>query len=159
MIDDRITTIGAYAFYNCTSLVSLTLPNSLTTIGAYAFYGCSTLTTITIPEKVTSIGNHAFYNNTHLEQIIFNATAVNDFTSGSYVFSQAGYSGSGTTVQIGKNVTKIPAYMFHQAGALERSRHSAAPAPGPALPAGPPPDRSCLYEAPHLSQSALPDWC
>ena len=48
-IPNTITSIGKYAFYNCTRLTgTLTLPNSITSIGSYAFYGCSGLTSITI---------------------------------------------------------------------------------------------------------------
>ena len=60
-IPDSVTSIGAWAFYNCTSLTSVTIPNSVTSIGSYAFYGCKLLTSITIPNSVTSIGSYAFY--------------------------------------------------------------------------------------------------
>jgi len=59
-IDSSITSIGDYAFYNCTSLKSVKIPNSVTSIGKSAFEGCSGLTSITIPEGVTSIGKSAF---------------------------------------------------------------------------------------------------
>ena len=60
VIDNGITIIPAKAFYNCTSLTSITLPEGLTAIGDYAFYGCSALTEIAIPDTVTSIGSYAF---------------------------------------------------------------------------------------------------
>ena len=50
------------AFYNCNSLTSVTIPNSVKSIGSYAFYNCSGLTSVTIPDRVTSIGSKAFYN-------------------------------------------------------------------------------------------------
>ena len=59
-IPNSVTSIGDYAFYNCSSLTSVTIPNSVTSIGSYAFSGCSGLTSITIPNSVTRIGNHAF---------------------------------------------------------------------------------------------------
>lgn len=52
--------LGAYAFYGCTSLVSLILPKDITKIGERAFYECSKLTDIAIPASVTSIGKVAF---------------------------------------------------------------------------------------------------
>ncbi len=88
-----------------------TIPNSVTSIGSYAFYGCSSLTSITIPEAVTKIGSSAFYNCTSLVEINFNATAMDDLSSG--IFSNAGTDGNGIKVTIGKNVTKIPAYLFY----------------------------------------------
>ena len=60
-IEDGVTSIGDYAFYNCTSLTSVTIPDGVTSIGDYAFYNCTSLTSITIPDAVTSIGDSAFY--------------------------------------------------------------------------------------------------
>ena len=56
----RVTSIGDHAFYSCTGLTSVTIPNSVTSIGDYAFASCTGLTSITIPNSVTSIGNSAF---------------------------------------------------------------------------------------------------
>ena len=55
-----VTSIGNYAFYNCTSLSSVTIPNSVNTIGEWAFCYCSSLTSVTIPYSVTTIGLAAF---------------------------------------------------------------------------------------------------
>jgi len=57
----RVNSIGDNAFYCCTSLTSVTIPNSVTIIGRDAFHECSGLTSITIPNNVTSIGYDAFY--------------------------------------------------------------------------------------------------
>jgi hypothetical protein len=42
-------------FRNCTSLTSVTIPDSVTTIGYYAFDNCTSLTNITIPNSVTEL--------------------------------------------------------------------------------------------------------
>ena len=60
VIPNSVTSIGNYAFYNCSGLTSLTIPNSVTSIGRNAFSGCSGLTSVTIPNSVTSIGDFAF---------------------------------------------------------------------------------------------------
>lgn len=55
-----VTEICASAFYGCTGLMSITLPDGLTTIGNLAFEGCANLATIDIPESVTSTGYSLF---------------------------------------------------------------------------------------------------
>ena len=60
-IPDGVTSIGDRAFYYCSSLTNITIPDSVTSIGQLAFYNCSSLISITIPDSVTSIGFYAFY--------------------------------------------------------------------------------------------------
>ena len=59
-IPDSVTGIGEKAFYGCSNLTSITIPNSVRSIGSWAFFHCSSLTSITIPNSVTSISNGAF---------------------------------------------------------------------------------------------------
>ena len=68
-IPDSVTSIGYYAFRECSSLTSVNIPNSVTEIGIYAFYKCSSLTSVTIPDSVTLIGQHAFHECSSLTSV------------------------------------------------------------------------------------------
>ena len=87
VIENGVTTIGEYAFSDCSSLTSITIPESVTTIGEYAFSDCSSLTSITIPESVTTIGDSAFNGCTCLTGITIpkSVTAI-----GKYAFDRCG---------------------------------------------------------------------
>ena len=64
-----VTTIGDYAFSDCTGLTSVTIPSSVNSIGEEAFRGCTGLTSVTIPNSVTEIGYSAFYGCTGLTSV------------------------------------------------------------------------------------------
>ena len=80
-IPDSVTSIGDHAFYYCTSLTSITIPDSVTSIGYFAFAGCSSLKSITIPDSVTSIGEDAFIWCTSLTSVTIpdSVTSIGDY--------------------------------------------------------------------------------
>lgn len=65
-----VNTIGFAAFYGCSGLTSVTIPNSVVTIDDRAFYGCSSLSSVIIPNSVISIGRNPFSGCSGLESIV-----------------------------------------------------------------------------------------
>ena len=65
-IPNYVETLGKYAFYKCKNLQEVFIPNSVTAIDAYTFYGCNGITKLNISENVTSIGDYAFYGCSNL---------------------------------------------------------------------------------------------
>ena len=111
-IPNSVTSIDNRAFYECSSLTSITIPNSVTSIKNYAFYNCSSLTSITIPNSVTSIDEYTFWNCSSLTSI----TIPNSVTSiGNYAFSGCS---SLTSITIGNSVTSISEYAFSGCSSL-----------------------------------------
>ena len=105
-IPDSVTSIGDYAFYNCSGLTSINIPDSVTSIGDGAFSNCSGLTSINIPDSVTSIGDGAFSNCSGLTNITIPDSIT---TIGNSAFSNC--SGL-TNITIPDGVTSIGDYAF-----------------------------------------------
>ena len=80
-IPDSVTSIGEGAFSGCKNLKNVTIPDSVTSIGGSAFYGCSGLESITIPGSVTSIGGKAFYECGSLENVTisYGVTSIGEY--------------------------------------------------------------------------------
>ncbi len=81
-IPNSVTSIGNMAFYECVSLKSISIPDAVTIIGSESFCHCENLTSVTIPNSVTSIGSKAFYNCVALTSITIpnSVTSVEDNT-------------------------------------------------------------------------------
>ena len=87
-IPNSVTSIGSDAFSGCFSLTSITIPNSVTSIGSFAFNGCFSLTSITIPNSVTSIGGSAFFACRSLSSIVIpdGVTSIGDWAFSACTF-------------------------------------------------------------------------
>ena len=104
--------INQYAFYGCSGLTSVTIPDSVTSIGYRAFDGCSGLTSVTIGNSVTSIVHCAFYGCSGL-------TSVTIGNSVASIYEQAFYGCSGlTSVTIPDSVTSIGRSAFEGCSGL-----------------------------------------
>lgn len=102
-----MTGIGSYAFYNCYSLVSVTIPSGVTSLSEGAFYFCYFLPSVTIPGGVTSIGSRAFQSCESLSSVTF----PNSVTSiGGYAFA---HCHSLLSVTIPSSVTSIDSNAFY----------------------------------------------
>ena len=106
------TTIGSKAFYNCTSLTSVTIGNSVTTISDKAFYECTGLTSVVIPDSVTSIGEFTFNQCTSLTSVVI-PNSVTTISGGAF------YQCTGlTSVVIPDSVTSIDSFAFSECTGL-----------------------------------------
>lgn len=111
-IPDAVTSIGDNAFRGCSGLSSVTIPNSVATIEGYAFRNCSGLTSVTIPNSVTSIGEGAFSYCSGLTSVAFNADSCT--SAGTSYNNRAFYNCTNiTNFTFGNNVKIIPAYLCY----------------------------------------------
>ncbi len=73
----NVNSIRDYAFYGCSGLTSVVIPNSVTCIGNSAFSECSWMTSVEIPNSVISIGASAFYNCARLASVKIGNSVTN----------------------------------------------------------------------------------
>lgn len=76
-IDNNVTSIGNYAFFECHNLRNITIPSSVKSFGIGAFYCCCRLNHITIPQNLISIGYEAFEYCDSLKSVYYTSTPDN----------------------------------------------------------------------------------
>jgi hypothetical protein len=109
VIESGVTSIGKYAFKNCSVLTSVSIPSGVTSIGVQAFFNCPALTSVSIPTSVTSIGTRVFEGCSGLTTITVDANnATYRSTGGDGNECNAILSKDGKTLIAGCKTTTIP---------------------------------------------------
>ena len=111
-IPNSVTSIGEWAFSNCSNLTSVTIGDSVTNINFHAFDSCSNLTSVTIGSSVTSIGDYAFSNCSNLTSVAI-GDSVTSIGEGTFY-----YCYSLTSVIIPDSVTSIGEATFYHCDSL-----------------------------------------
>ena len=109
----NVTSIGENAFYFCTGLTSVTIPNSVTSIGDEAFNRCMNLTSVTIPNSVTSIGDEAFNRCTNLTSVTLKSNSLVSATRTSSTSMSSIFGSQVTEYIIGDAVKSIGDNAFY----------------------------------------------
>lgn len=114
IINYGVTTIGTYAFQQCTSIKNVTIPNSVTVLGHGAFKNCSSLIHVTIPESVERLtnGGTTFQHCTSMQSVIWNAIScvLEQHNSSTYYPPFLNLSNI-TTFILGEKVQVIPRHL------------------------------------------------
>ncbi|HBF14313.1 MAG TPA: hypothetical protein DDW30_01240, partial [Clostridiales bacterium] len=109
---DRVISIGNNAFYGCSRLMGITIPDGVTHIGNYAFHYCSRLTNITIPNSVSHLGNYAFYECKSLTSVTIQGSVT---SIGASTFNNCS---SLTSITMPNSVTSIGEFAFYCCSSL-----------------------------------------
>ena len=116
VIPDDVESIGEYAFCDCTGLTSIEMPDYVSSIGQGAFYGCTGLTSIEIPNSVFSIGVFAFCGCTGT--LIINCD-IEDCEDTGVIYSFLAYRAQFSEVILGEEVNKVGRYAFYGVSSMK----------------------------------------
>ncbi|MBR3475394.1 MAG: leucine-rich repeat protein [Oscillospiraceae bacterium] len=112
VIEEGVTSVGAWAFYRCENLTTVLLPKGLATVGEAAFFNCDSLTELTFSKGLTRVAKAAFYDCDAL-------TAV-EFPEGFSTIGENAFThcGSLESVKLPESLTAVGQGAFSQCGSL-----------------------------------------
>lgn len=130
---ENLTEIGSKTFYNCTSLASVELPDTVTTVSAdgYQFYGCTALEYVKLPDSLESIPQYCFYKCSSLNRVVlpsalkeigaygfFSAAALHDLDVPDTVevIGANAFHSSAVDFNLPANLKKVGSYAFTGSG-------------------------------------------
>lgn len=102
---NAVTGIESKAFENCTSVTSITIPDTIKSIGNRAFYGCSGLTEIHIPSSVTAIGTQIFYKASNINTVYYDST---------YSSKDNSFMNTPSITKVVIGAKKVPYYLLYE---------------------------------------------
>ena len=124
VIGEKVEKIPGYMFYNVNNLQTMDVDDAkaLKSIGYCAFYNCTSLDAVTIPETVETISANAFYNCNRLTRIEYRTDlAFKDTSASNQIFYQAGYyNDAPCEIVIGASVTRLAPYLFSYANGVTK---------------------------------------
>lgn len=116
-IPDTIRYIGVQAFWNCKALQQISIPNSVLGLGACTFNGCTSLKRIIIPQSVTQIYGGVFSNSPSLQQVSIVNNSIFDIKNKMLIDINSrkiiSHFGSDNSVIIPDSITVIENYAFY----------------------------------------------
>lgn len=135
MAGGKVTSIGAYAFNECTALTEIDIPNSVVSIGDYAFYGCTALTKAELSYSLREVGKNVFKGCTALKVVdvpngvlkigygMFEncaALATIDLPDSVMLIGEHAFEGcsSLTKIDVPDSVEEIGSYAFYESGVV-----------------------------------------
>lgn len=121
VIEDGVTSVGEYAFADCTNLEEVALPDSVTLVGARSFSECTSLKGIDIPDEVEDVGGAAFYDCGALETVTLGNSVRK--IRGYAFFRCAGFD----HIELPKSLVHIEEYAFYGCSALESILYDGTP--------------------------------
>ena len=161
-IEEGITTVGNYSFYNCSNMTTASFPDSMEEIYSNSFYNCN-LSAFTIPQSLTYIGQDVFRNN-NLQSLVVNQEITvfsgtfrnNPFPNGVTInanITNAATGGVfrdcnlGDRLTLGSSVTSIAVSLFSHAGLTEITLPAAVTSIG----------ETAFWENPALTEFTFPE--